>query len=198
MKAAIDRDKHWYVVRTNVKAELKASENIRKAGYDIYYPRRRVEAKNHKTHTYVLREKSLMPRYVFVAFQPWDENFYSVDRCDGVECILSVGGCPVRVSANSIETIFLAEIDMAFDDTRAARIHRKEEAATVKENTARRFPKGTSIVVADENNPFAALNGIVEDITKAGRIIALIELFGRMTPIEFMDRQLSPCYEKSL
>jgi transcriptional antiterminator NusG len=46
MKAAIDKDRHWYVVRTNVKAEDKASANIRKAGYDVYYPRRRVEVKN--------------------------------------------------------------------------------------------------------------------------------------------------------
>lgn len=134
-----------------------------------------------------------MPRYLFVAFRPMDANFYRVGSCDGVECILSLDGHPVRVSGESVETIFLAETDMAFDDTRAARIHRREEAATAKENTARRFPVGKDIFVTDEGNPFASLNGIVNEITKAGRIIALIELFGRMTPVEFDHRQLSPC-----
>jgi transcriptional antiterminator NusG len=64
----IDKDKHWYVVRTNVKAEDKASANIRKAGYDVYYPRRRVEVKNKRTHTYTTRETPLMPRDVFVGY----------------------------------------------------------------------------------------------------------------------------------
>lgn len=189
----IDKSKHWYVVRTNVKAEQKASDNIRKAGYDVYVPRRRVEVKNQRTHTYTTKELALMPRYLFAAFRSRDANFYRIVGCDGVECILSIDGNPVRVSGESVETIFLAERDMAFDDTRAARIHRREEAATAKENSARRFPVGKDIFVTDEGNPFASLNGIVNEITKAGRIIALIELFGRMTPVEFDHRQLSPC-----
>lgn len=192
MLAFIDKEKHWYVVRTNVKAELKAAENIRKAGYETYLPRCRVEVKNHKTHTYAVRENPLMPRYLFVSFMPKDTNFYRVAGCDGVESILSVDGNPVRVSANSVETIFLAEIDMAFDDTRAARIHRKEEDANTKKSLVRRFPAGLDVFVTDSKNPFASLEGIVEEVTKAGRIIALIELFGRMTPVEFMAKQLSP------
>jgi transcriptional antiterminator NusG len=115
MLAFIDKDKHWYVVRTNVKAEAKAAENIRKVGYETYLPRYRFEVKNHKTHTYSMRESPLMPRYLFVAFRPMDANFYRVNGCEGVECILSIDGNPVRISADSVETIFLAEIDMAFD-----------------------------------------------------------------------------------
>lgn len=192
MLAFIDKEKHWYVVRTNVKAELKAAENIRKAGYETYLPRCRVEVKNHKTHTYSLRESPLMPRYLFVSFKPKDANFYRVTDCDGVECILNVDGNPVRVSSSSVETIFLAEIDMAFDDTRAARIHRKEEEANEKATTTKRFPAGMDVFVADTRNPFASFEGIVEEVTKAGRIIALIELFGRMTPVEFQAKHLKP------
>ncbi|SDO95499.1 hypothetical protein [Phyllobacterium sp. OV277] len=63
---------------------------------------------------------------------------------------------PVRVSADSVETIFLAEFDMAFDDTRAARIHRKEEEANEKSNLAKRFPVGLDVFVTDSGNPFAS------------------------------------------
>ncbi|MGN8022175.1 transcription termination/antitermination protein NusG [Phyllobacterium sp. 22229] len=190
MLAFIDKDKHWYVVRTNVKAEAKAAENIRKVGYETYLPRRRVEVKNHKTHTYSLRESPLMPRYLFVSFQRMDANFYRVCSCDGVESILCVGGRPIRVSANSVETIFLAETDMTFDDTRAARIHRKEEAASAKENAARKFPVGRDILVMGPGNPFASFEGVVDEVTKAGKIIALIELFGRLTPVTFDPSEL--------
>ena len=43
MKPFIDTSKAWYVVRTNIKCEEKASANIRAAGFDVYLPRSRVE-----------------------------------------------------------------------------------------------------------------------------------------------------------
>jgi transcription termination/antitermination protein NusG len=192
MKAAIDKDKRWYVVRTNVKAEEKASENIRKAGYGVYYPRSRVEVKNKRTHTYTTRENPLMSRYLFVGLPQSDRNFFKVRCCDGVECILGVDGRPIRISADHVEAIHIAEVDMQFDDTRAARIHRKEEARSKKATTEMQFPKGEGILVTDSINPFAMFGGVVQEITKSGRVIVLIELFGRMTPVEFEARQLTP------
>jgi transcription antitermination factor NusG len=190
MKAGIDKDKHWYVVRTNVKSEEKAFANIRKAGFDTYYPRRRVEVKNMRTHTYKTNEQALMPRYLFVGFKPSGLNFYKVNCADGVESILGVNGRPIRISEDHVEAIYLAEIEMAFDDTRAARIHRQEESISAKETTKRRFPAGSAVCVG-EGSPFANLGGIVEDVTKTGKVIALIELFGRMTAVEFDAKQLS-------
>jgi transcriptional antiterminator NusG len=191
MKAAIDTDKHWYVVRTTVKGEEKAFANIWKAGFDTYYPRRKVEVQHRRTKTYVVKEQPLMPRYLFVGFPPKHKNFYRVDCLDGVECILGVDGRPERVSEKDVEKIYLAEIDMKFDSTREARVHRKEEAKTEKETTAMRYPAGISVFVTDRVSPFATFGGIVEEVTKSGSVIALIELFGRMTPVEFEPRQLS-------
>lgn len=192
MKAAIDKDKLWYVVRTNVKCEEKASTNLRKIGFDVYFPRRRVEVKNRRTHTYTIRESALMPRYLFIGLAQADRNFFKVRGCNGVECILGVDGRPARISADHVEAIYLAEIDMQFDDTRAARVHRKEEARSRKAATELQFPKGEGILVKDSMNPFARFGGVVQEVTKSGRVIALIELFGRMTPIEFEPKQLTP------
>jgi transcription antitermination factor NusG len=54
------------------------------------------------------------------------------------------------------------------------------------------FPKGEGILVSDSMNPFARFGGVVHEVTKSGRVLALIELFGRMTPVEFEPRQLTP------
>ncbi|NTS30687.1 hypothetical protein HQ945_05425 [Phyllobacterium sp. BT25] len=191
MKAAIDTDKHWYVVRTRVKGEDKAFENLRKAGFDTYYPRHRIEIQHRRTKAYVVKEQPLMPRYMFVGFAPRNVNFYAVRESDGVECILGVDGRPIIVPSKDVEKIYLAEVDMKFDDTRAARIHRKEEAKTEKETTLMRYPSGSSVFVTDATSPFATFGGIVGEVTKSGTIVALIELFGRMTPVEFEARQLS-------
>lgn len=53
------------------------------------------------------------------------------------------------------------------------------------------------IWLTESGNPFAKFGGIVEEVTKAGRIIALIELFGRMTPVEFEAGQLCPAAQIS-
>lgn len=192
MKSGIDKEKHWYVVRTTVKGEVKAAENIRKAGFDTYYPRRRVEVQHRRTKVFVVKEEPLMPRYLFVGQPKVNPDFYRLRNCDGVEGILGVDGRPIGVSHKSVEDIYLAEIEMDFDDTRAARIHRKEEAVSVKENTIRQYPAGQSVVVIDPVNPFSEHAVVVHDVTKAGKIRTLIELFGRMTSVEFEPRQLAP------
>ena len=55
-----------------------------------------------------------------------------------------------------------------------------------------RLPKGEAIWVTDSKNPFAMFGGIVQQVTKAGKIKALIEIFGRMTAVELDPAQLSP------
>ncbi len=125
-------------------------------------------------------------------FPPDGKNFYRVDKQDGVECILGVDGRPIRVMAKDVEKIFMAEMDMKFDETRAARVHRKEEAKTEKETTAMRYLTGTMVFVTDRASPFATFSGVVDEVTKAGKVLALMELFGRMTPVEFEPKQLTP------
>ncbi|EJN04259.1 transcription termination/antitermination NusG family protein [Phyllobacterium sp. YR531] len=191
MKAGIDKDKHWYVVRTIVKGEGKAFEHIRKAGYDVYFPRRRVEVQHRRTKAYFVKEQPLMPRYLFVGQPKVNPDFYRLRNCDGVEGILGVNGQPTRVSEKSVENIYLSEIEMDFDDTRAARIHRKEETVSVKQNTRRQFPVGMSVFVTGEGSPFASFGGVVDEVTQSGKVRTLLELFGRMTSVEFDPQQLT-------
>ncbi|MEJ1118920.1 hypothetical protein V9K92_10635 [Phyllobacterium sp. CCNWLW109] len=46
--------------------------------------------------------------------------------------------------------------------------------------------------VTEKGNPFATFGGVVEEVTKSGKVIALIELFGRMTAVQFDGKQLTP------
>lgn len=127
MKASIDLTKRWYVVRTNIKCEQRAADNLRKAGFDHYLPRARVEKWNKRTNTYREFETPLLMRYLFVGLPVGAEHFGLVRACEGVESILGDHDFhPIPIPAKAVERIFLDEIDMAFDDTRAARKHRGE------------------------------------------------------------------------
>lgn len=71
-----------------------------------------------------------MPGYLVLgATRP----LYYAAKCDGVEGILGnegYRGASVTIPSGLIEAIYRAEIDMQFDDTRAARIFRQEEGRT--------------------------------------------------------------------
>jgi transcription antitermination factor NusG len=187
----VDPDKVWYVVRSNIQCEAKAAENIRLAGFDVYYPRQRIEKKHRRNNTYLVKERPLMVSYIFVGM-PRDEklrHFGFVRACEGVERFLEYEGKPIPVSGKDVQAIYLAEVDMRFDDTRAARIHRKEEAATLKATTEMKYQQGNEFAIVA--GPFATFTAIVEEVTKSGNIKAMVSLFGRLTSVEFEAAQLS-------
>lgn len=192
MKAFIDPDKTWFVVRTNIKCEAKAAMNLHKSRCcDVYYPRMRVEKRNKRTNTYREHEAPLMMRYLFIGM-PADkrlQHFGFVRACEGVESILGdQGNHPIPVPHSLVEAIFTAEIDMQYDDTRAARIHRKEEAKSRKKTAEMRFPKGTEVRITD--GVFASFMGEVVDVTSRGEIKTLVSIFGRMAEATLDPRHL--------
>lgn len=187
---SIDKSKLWYVVRANIKAEMKAAENIRLAGFDVYLPRQRYEIKHRRTNTYTVKERPLMMRYLFVGMSHDALHFGFVRSCEGVERFLEVEGRPLRVRPKDVDAILDAEIDMRFDDTRAARIHRKEEARTRKETVRMKFTPGTQVTITD--GPFADFAAVVEQVTSSGSVEALVQLFGRLSTVSLDAKQLQP------
>lgn len=187
---SIDKSKLWYVVRANIKCETKASENIRLAGFEVYLPMQRYEIKHRRTNTYEVKERPLMMRYLFVGMKHDALHFGFVLSCEGVERFLEVEGRPLRVRSKDVDAILDAEIDMRFDDTRAARIHRKEEARTRKETVRMRFTPGTKVTIMD--GPFADFAAVVEQVTSSGSVEALVRLFGRLSTVSFDAKQLQP------
>ncbi|RWL14869.1 MAG: hypothetical protein EOR57_31480 [Mesorhizobium sp.] len=187
----IDPDKVWYVVRCNINCEAKASDNIRLAGFDVYYPRQRIEKKHRRHNTYLVKERPLMISYIFVGMPKNDklQHFGFVRACEGVEKFLEYQGKPIPVPGRDVQAIHEAEVDMRFDDTRAARIHRKEEAKTIKATLEMKYARGKEFAVID--GPFASFHAIVEEVTKSGNIKAMVSLFGRLTSVEFEAAHLT-------
>jgi len=61
-----------------------------------------------------------------------------------------------------------------------------------KVKTESEFSLGRSIFVTERGSSFATFGGVIDAVTNAGRVIALLDIFGRMTPVEFDPVQLSP------
>jgi transcription termination/antitermination protein NusG len=183
----IDTSKAWFVVRTNIKCERKASDNLHRAGFDVYYPRKRVEKRNPRHHTYRIEERPLLLRYLFVGMTAPHYGF--VRACEGVEGILGEDfqGKPCQVPSKWLVDFQGREMSLEFDDTRAARIARKEEARTRRETVAMKHPKGARRTVSE--GPFAYFSGEVVGTT-GGEVELLLSIFGRMVPVRLEEKQL--------
>jgi transcriptional antiterminator NusG len=191
----VDPSKAWYVVRTFSGEESDVADELHKAGFDAYCPTRRVERTHGKTKALIERHHALLPGYLFAA-QPnkdgqWD--FPTMRETEGVIDILRPSREEpfTRVPANLVVAFQVAEQNMEFDDTRAARIARKEEAETKKETAKLKFPIGT-IVGLDENGPMAHVWGEITKHLKSGRVKVELSLFGAKMEVESDIEKLRP------
>lgn len=174
----------WYVVRTNIKCEDKAERNLRRAGFSVYSPRARLERFNKRRKVWVETEVRLMPRYLFVETRgvvPW----YVLRACEGVESVLGAEGTPCRLhqaEEKALRDVMEAEADLQFDSTRAALVRRGEIGKNKRETVRMKFPAGTKIKIND--GPFSQFVAEVTNVTGRGKLQALVEIFGSLSPVE--------------
>lgn len=173
----------WFVVRTNIKCEEKAEQSLRRAGYDVYLPRMKIERQHKRTKKWLVKTLCLFPRYLFVAQPDREANWLKARLCDGVESVLGVCGTPVAVASAKVERLQRMQADLQFDDTRAAKLHRQEIGKTERETTRMRFPPGTRVRAKD--GPFAGFRGYVTNVDAKGAVEVIVTLFGRLTPVPF-------------
>ena len=155
MKSTIDQSKTWFVARCVPRGEEKAAAEIRKAGFDHYLPRARIERWSKRGHVYVTQHKPAMPPYLFVGFDPLNKAFGTVHDLDGVGGFLGVNGEPIPVPAHVVLAILIAETEMVFDDTEASRRKKEGELDDA-------FPVGSAVkFISDVNALLEGLDGTV-------------------------------------
>jgi transcription termination/antitermination protein NusG len=162
----------WYVASTYPNAEERARAAVVAAGFGAYLPHRRIETVHRRTGGWRMRVLLVFPGYLFIEFpETGREEFYRagerpswhrLNRCTGIEHVLGAGnddegeGAPIPVPSSLIEAIMAAELNLEFDETRAAR--RRHERSLIE-----RFPVGAAAAVT--SGPLAALSGEIARVT---------------------------------
>jgi transcription antitermination factor NusG len=155
MKANINPDLSWFVATFRPRKSEDAMHAIRKAGFDVYLPRSRIERWSKRGHCYVMEHRPAMPPYIFVGFAPDARHFGMVRDMEEVGGFLGVNGEPCPVPADVVEAILVMETEMQFDNTPASRRRKEGELDDA-------FPKGTAVqLVADLESVFADMQGEV-------------------------------------
>ena len=177
----------WYVVHTysgmenRVKANLEnrtTSLNMEDFIYEIHVPQEEVaEIKNGQRK---MVRRTVLPGYVLVRMELTDESWSAVRHTPSVTGFVGHSHQPVPLSLQEVEDMLAPSIVEAAAGAEAPK-QKKVEFAD--------FYTGDSVQVVD--GPFATLHATITEINlESQRVKALVEIFGRETPVELAFSQI--------
>lgn len=165
----------WFVLRCHGNSERLAAAGLIARRFNVYLPVVWIKERAGRVHQE--RERPMFSTYLFIRCLPHAGHWNRVRNVAGVQCFLG-DGPPEPMPPTAIDAVRRAEAEFA---TKAG-----------KKSLRWQFEIGDDIRVID--GPFASFYGqLVSAVDDRGRIMALIDIFGRKTRAEFDADQLEKC-----
>lgn len=176
----------WYVMRTSFGAEDKAARALRRAGFRVYVPRMRRSVFNRRQRKLVIRRYMLFNRYIFAGPRHGRRiDWTAIDRRNGIDAVLGINGHWRHIPDAVVARFLMAQRRRAFDDVRGAALSGRQKRAAAE----KQFRKDAHVRVLA--GPFGGFSGHVTTITGRGAVRAMLDIFGRLTPVDFEPEQLA-------
>ena len=178
----------WFVIHTysgmekRVKTNLEnriSSLNMEDFIYEVHVPQEDVwEIKNGQRKQV---SRTVLPGYVLVRMELTDESWSAVRHTPSVTGFVGHSHQPVPLSYDEVEAMLAPAVVEEAEATPSAKQPKKVEFTD--------FFAGDSVMVVD--GPFATLHATITEINvDAQRVKALVEIFGRETPVELSFTQI--------
>ena len=193
-----EKEGDWFVVHTysgmenRVKANLEnriTSLNMEHFIHEVIVPTEEVaEIKNGQRK---LVKRTVLPGYVLVRMDLTDESWSAVRHTPSVTGFVGHSHQPVPLSLEEVENMLAPAIQAQAE---AAATPETEGGAPAKTASRQQvavadFDVSDSVMVVD--GPFATLHATITEINaEAQRVKALVEIFGRETPVELSFTQI--------
>ncbi len=187
----------WYVVHTYYGMENRVRQNLENRIvslnmedyiHEIVVPTEEVaEIKNGQRK---MVKRTVLPGYVLVRMDLTDESWAAVRHTPSVTGFVGQAHQPVPLSMSEVENMLAPTIVAPAETPAGAAASGGGTAtATKKQVEVADFGEGDSVMVVD--GPFATLHATITEINaEAQRVKALVEIFGRETPVELSFSQV--------
>jgi transcriptional antiterminator NusG len=178
-------------MENRVKANLEnriTSLNMEDYIHEIVVPTEDVaEIKNGQRK---LRTKPALPGYVLVRMDLTDESWAAVRHTPSVTGFVGHSHQPVPLSLEEVENMLAPAVQAEAEAAAVAESGAAPaKAATRAPVTVADFDVSDSVMVVE--GPFATLHATITEINaEAQRVKALVEIFGRETPVELSFSQI--------
>jgi transcriptional antiterminator NusG len=180
----------WYVVHTYSGMENRVLQNLENRVsslnmedfiFEIVVPTEEVTEIRNGQRKQIKR--TVLPGYVLVRMDLTDESWSTVRHTPSVTGFVGHSNQPVPLSLDEVEKMLAPSVIAAATATSEGPARRKKKVEVAD------FTAGDSVMVVD--GPFATLHATVTEINaEAQRIKALVEIFGRETPVELSYNQI--------
>ena len=151
---------HWYLVHTKPQQEPRALQNLERQGYVCFYPKLITE--KIKRGSLGLAEAPLFPRYLFVQSDP-HQSMAPIYSTQGVSRLVRFGLDPAHVSHSLISLL-------------------QHGQNALEASPQRLFLAGEHLLLTQ--GPFAGFSAIYQMKDSDQRVIVLIEMLGRISPLK--------------
>jgi transcriptional antiterminator NusG len=186
----------WYVVHTYYGMENRVRQNLENRIvslnmedyiHEIVVPTEEVaEIKNGQRK---MVKRTVLPGYVLVRMDLTDESWAAVRHTPSVTGFVGQAHQPVPLSMSEVETMLAPAVVAKAEAPAGAAAGGGTATATKKQVEVADFSEGDSVMVVD--GPFATLHATITEINaEAQRVKALVEIFGRETPVELSFSQV--------
>jgi transcription termination/antitermination protein NusG len=188
----------WFVIHTysgmenRVKANLESritSLNMEDYIHEVIVPTEEVaEIKNGQRK---MVKRTVLPGYVLVRMDLTDESWAAVRHTPSVTGFVGHSQQPVPLSLDEVEKMLAPAVVASAEVAAAASADGGAAAAAPakKKVEVADFDVADSVMVVD--GPFATLHATITEINaEAQRVKALVEIFGRETPVELSFSQI--------
>ena len=187
----------WYVVHTysgmekRVKTNLEnriISLNMEDYIHEIVVPTEEVaEIKNGQRK---MVTRTVLPGYVLVRMDLTDESWSAVRHTPSVTGFVGHSQTPVPLSMSEVEDMLAPSVVAVAEAEAAAAAGEKGSGTTPRKPVeVADFSVSDSVMVVD--GPFATLHATITEINaESQRVKALVEIFGRETPVELSFSQI--------
>ena len=186
----------WFVVHTysgmenRVRANLEnriSSLHMEDYIHEIVVPTEEVaEIKNGQRK---MVKRTVLPGYVLVRMDLTDESWAAVRHTPSVTGFVGHSHQPVPLSMDEVENMLAPAVVATAEAAAAAASGTATGGATKKPVEVADFSVSDSVMVVD--GPFATLHATITEINaEAQRVKALVEIFGRETPVELSFSQI--------
>ena len=163
--------KCWYLVSTKPRKDSYAQEQLINQDYEVYRPvTKRINTRANKKIQVI---ESLFPRYLFVRMQNGVDDWGPVRSTRGVASIIKFGTQPSKIEDSLINEI------------------KKREKDWDEKNISRdKFKKGQALKITQ--GPFSGLDAIFSNYNGEQRVILLLNILGKQTPLVMKKEGLVP------
>ena len=187
----------WFVVHTYSGMENRVKSNLEQRTialnmedyiHEIVVPTEEVaEIKNGQRK---IVKRTVLPGYVLVRMDLTDESWAAVRHTPSVTGFVGHSHQPVPLSMSEVEAM-LAPAVVAAQEAEAAKAAGKTPGVTQPKRVAEvvDFGVGDSVLIVD--GAFATLHATITEFNaESQRVKALVEIFGRETPVELSFSQI--------